>query len=247
MTLRNKVIRPAPKPSWTASRAPARPASASPTCSRAWLRRVVNRACGAPGRENGSAKVRRGHSADPQMKRRTVSRITKPCAASGRSFSLRWYRSWTRPEKRPVRTGRVGRAASRHHLDRAEGGCDRLDIPIVDSVEYQRVPERCIVRMTSTITATTGCSSGWRGPEACAVSREPDSSQSNNEVTLRDHSPRSVREPSFDSTWARWGVLRWPRTPSRQGPAVGRGRAVLGYEFTCHQRSASVRATSVPY
>ncbi|MFE6853649.1 hypothetical protein ACFVDH_23015 [Streptomyces sp. NPDC057674] len=46
MTLRNKVIRPAPKPSWATSRAPARPARASPTRSRARLSRVVNRACG---------------------------------------------------------------------------------------------------------------------------------------------------------------------------------------------------------
>lgn len=90
MTLRNKVIRPAPKPSWAASRAPARPARASPTRSRAWLSRVANRACGAASRENGSANVRRGQSSDPQMKRRTVSRITKPRSASGRSFSLRW-------------------------------------------------------------------------------------------------------------------------------------------------------------
>jgi hypothetical protein len=41
------------------------------------LTRVVNRAYGAASRENGSANVRRGQSADPQMKRLTVSRITK--------------------------------------------------------------------------------------------------------------------------------------------------------------------------
>lgn len=74
MTLRNRVIRPASKPSWAASRAPARPASASPTRSRAWLSRVVNRAYGAANWENGSANVRREQSVDPQMKRRTVRR-----------------------------------------------------------------------------------------------------------------------------------------------------------------------------
>ncbi len=90
MTLRNNVIRPVPKPSWAASRAPARPASASPTRSKAWLSRVVNLACGVASRENGSANVRRGQCVDPQMKRRTVSRIENPCSASGRSFSRRW-------------------------------------------------------------------------------------------------------------------------------------------------------------
>ncbi|EST18187.1 hypothetical protein [Streptomyces niveus] len=45
-----------------------------------------------------------------------------------------------------------GRAASRRHLDRAERGCDRLDIHIVDSVEHQRIPERCTVCVISTIT-----------------------------------------------------------------------------------------------
>jgi hypothetical protein len=77
MTLGNKVIRPTPKPSWAASRAPARPARAGPTRSRARLSRVVNRAYGAASRENGSANVRRGQSADPQMKRLTASRIAK--------------------------------------------------------------------------------------------------------------------------------------------------------------------------
>ncbi len=89
MTLRNKVILPAPKPNWAASRAPARPASASPTRSRTWLSRVVNRAYGVVNRENVSANVRRGQSTAPQMKRRTVNRITKSCSASGRSFNLR--------------------------------------------------------------------------------------------------------------------------------------------------------------
>lgn len=52
MTLRNKVILPAPNPSWAARRAPARPASASPTRSKARLSRVVNRAYGAASRES---------------------------------------------------------------------------------------------------------------------------------------------------------------------------------------------------
>ncbi len=145
MTLRNKVIRPAPKPNWAANRAPARPASASPTRSRAWLSRAVNRAYGTASRENGSANVRRGQSGTPQMKRRTVNRITKPCSASGRSFSLRWYRSWTRSEKRS-QSGQAAPTAraSHHHLDCVERGRNRLDFYIVDPVEHQRVQERCI-------------------------------------------------------------------------------------------------------
>ncbi|MEH0541596.1 ANTAR domain-containing protein [Streptomyces sp. B21-105] len=71
-----------------AGRRPAspRPAKASPTRSRAWSSRVVNRAYGAGGWKNGRANVRRGQSADPQTKRRTVSRIARPCSASGRTF-----------------------------------------------------------------------------------------------------------------------------------------------------------------
>src|SRR3954462_6776112 len=66
MTLRN-VLRPAPKPSWAASPAPGRPASASPTRSRTWMSRVVNRAYWAVNWGNGSANVRRRQFAAPQM------------------------------------------------------------------------------------------------------------------------------------------------------------------------------------
>lgn len=43
------------------------------------------------------------------------------------------------------------------------------------------------------------------------------------------------------------GVPRGRRTRGQQAPAAGRGRAVLGYGCSCHQRSASARATSASY
>lgn len=54
-----------------------------------WLSRVVKRTYGAVNCATGSAKMRREQLALPHMKRRTRSRITTPCAQSGRSFNLR--------------------------------------------------------------------------------------------------------------------------------------------------------------
>ena len=88
MTLRSKVILPVPMPSSVANRTPARPASASPTRSRTRLGREVNRWYGAASL-NGSANVRRGQPAAPQMNRRTVSLITTFRSPRGRSFNLR--------------------------------------------------------------------------------------------------------------------------------------------------------------
>ncbi|MCX5265859.1 hypothetical protein [Streptomyces sp. NBC_00199] len=42
--------------------------------------------------------------------------------------------------------------ASRHHLDRAERGPNRLDIPIVDPVERSESQNGASVSMTTTIT-----------------------------------------------------------------------------------------------
>lgn len=137
MTLRSKVIRPAPKPSWAASRALACPARASPTCPRAWLSRVVNRACGTASRENGSANVRRGQSANPQMKRRTVSRITNP----GQQVEVPQPALVTVVdsvrEAAAVRTCGAARTASRHHFDHAERGRNCLDLHFADPLEHQ--------------------------------------------------------------------------------------------------------------
>lgn len=43
------------------------------------------------------------------------------------------------------------------------------------------------------------------GSQAYAVSHDPAPSQSNTKVTLRDRSPRSVPEPTFDVTRLLWG------------------------------------------
>ena len=115
-------------------------------------------------------------------------------------------------EAAAVRTCSPGRAASRHYLDPAERGRHRLDIHFVDPVEHQRVPERCIglhdqhhhrPQPTAAAASRHLRERHFRLPadEAYAVSREPDSSQSNNGVTLRDDSPRSVPEPSFETAW----------------------------------------------
>jgi hypothetical protein len=115
-------------------------------------------------------------------------------------------------EPAAVRTCKPGRTASRDHLDRAERGCHPFDIHIVNPVENQRLPERCIGlhdqhhHRPQPNTAAVGKYLRERhfrlsDGKAYAVSHEPASSQSNVEVTLRDRTPRSVPEPSFDTTW----------------------------------------------
>src|SRR3954469_18274790 len=151
MTLRN-VLRPAPKPSWAVSPAPGRPASASPTRSRTWMSRVVNRAYGAVNWGNGSANVRRRQSAAPQMKRRTVNRITTLCSPSGRSLQPALI-AVVHPvrESTAVRTCRLGRPTSRHYIHGAEGsGPPRR--PRRRSRRYEGIPERCVDLHHSTVT-----------------------------------------------------------------------------------------------
>lgn len=110
-------------------------------------------------------------------------------------------------EATAVRTRRPGRPTSRHHIDRAEGSGHRLDVHVVDPVEHERVPERCVglhdqhrhrpqPRTAETAEdLTERHSQRYRGG-ACAVSREPEPSQSNTAVTLRHRTPRSVPEPT---------------------------------------------------
>ncbi len=59
VTRRSSVIRPAPRPSWAASLAPARPANASPTRSSTRSSRVVKRPYGQVSCANGLANVTR--------------------------------------------------------------------------------------------------------------------------------------------------------------------------------------------
>lgn len=83
-----------------------------------------------------------------------------------------------------VRTLSPDSPASRHHLDRAEQGGHRLDVHLVDTVEYERVPERRIrlhdqydhrPRPTAAETGAdlTERHSWSPGNQAYAVSRDP--------------------------------------------------------------------------
>lgn len=142
MTLRNKVIRPAPKPSWAASRAPARPAKASPTRSRAAVQ------------PRGEPRVRRGQP-EERLGERPARTVRRPAdespdhqpdhkaLLSERKILQRALVTVVDPvrEAAAVRTRHPGHAASRHHLDRAERDRNRLDLHLADPVEHQRIPE----------------------------------------------------------------------------------------------------------
>ncbi len=84
------------------------------------------------------------------LKRRAVSRITMPCAASGRSFSLRWYRSWTRSEKRP-QSGHAEPAAR----------------PLAAT---STVPNAAVTASTSTSSIPSNTSESQNGASVCMTS-----------------------------------------------------------------------------
>ena len=122
MTLRNKVIRPAPKPSWAASRAPARPASASPTRSRARLSRAGEPCVrgGQPAERLGERPARAVRRAADEAPDRqpdheallSERKVSSACAGSGRGPGPRSGRSPGTPPRprglspppRPCRT-----------------------------------------------------------------------------------------------------------------------------------------------
>ncbi|EMF56460.1 hypothetical protein SBD_2211 [Streptomyces bottropensis ATCC 25435] len=60
-----------------------------------------------------------------------------------------------------------------------------------------------------------------QGGKAYAVSRESGLLQSNTAVTLRDRSPRSVPEPSFDVTGSPWKGTRGVFVASEGGRGPG--------------------------
>ena len=97
-------------PARRASRAPARPPSAAPNASSTCSRRCTRGPCDRVTPSTCSTKVRRGQSAVPQRKRRTVRRMRTGRPDDGKSWSVRTYRLWTRVAARP-QPGQAGLAA----------------------------------------------------------------------------------------------------------------------------------------
>jgi hypothetical protein len=86
----SSVSRPAGIPSVPASRAPARPASATAIAVNAERSGGLYRACGVVNPGTCSANVRRQQPGASQMNRRTVNRIDTGVATSGASRSTCW-------------------------------------------------------------------------------------------------------------------------------------------------------------
>lgn len=86
----NSVSRPAVMPNAPASRAPARPASATAIAVNAPRSGALYRACGVVRSGICSANVRRAQADTSQTNRRTVKRITTGVPACGQSRTIRW-------------------------------------------------------------------------------------------------------------------------------------------------------------
>ena len=145
-------------------------------------------------RAKGSANGRRGQLIAPQMKGRTVRRITTLCPASS-DPSVCAGRNPMHPVRRTAAVGtrRAGRLPPRRDIDCAEGGCHfptYTSSITSNTSESQNVAPAC---MTSTVPdrlrgrprpdGASPCSSDG-GPYA--VSPEPIPPQSNTAVTFRD-------------------------------------------------------------
>jgi len=98
MTSRSRLDLPAARSSSPASRAPARPARASPIPASIRASGGVRRARRTVSPSTCSAKVTARQSGLPQKNRRTASRITTRCPPTGTSASRRSYLLCARAE-----------------------------------------------------------------------------------------------------------------------------------------------------